>query len=71
MRLSRPKASVPVRIIASIHEQHFFRLKARQEFFCEAIFMGLASRQSEPDRQAIGIDHRMFHPARENRIIRC
>jgi hypothetical protein len=57
--------------MASVREQHFFRLQARQEFFCEAILLGLASRQGEPDRLAIGIDHRVFHPARENRIIRC
>jgi hypothetical protein len=53
------KASDPVRIIASVREQHCSRLQVRQEFFCEAIVMGLTSRQGEPDRQAIGIDHRM------------
>jgi hypothetical protein len=31
----------------------------RWEFSCEPVVMGLTSRQGEPDRQAIGTDHRM------------
>jgi hypothetical protein len=45
---SAAKASDPVRIIASVREQHCSRLQATQEFFCGAIVMGLTSRMIGP-----------------------
>jgi hypothetical protein len=39
--------------------QHCFRLQAREKFAGKPVVMRLTGCQREPDRQAIGIDHRM------------
>jgi hypothetical protein len=54
------ECSDQVCIIATVGQQHCFRLQARQEFPGKPVVMRLTSRQREPDRQAIGIDRRMY-----------
>ena len=42
------KASDPVRIIATVGQQHCFRLQSRQEFASKPVVMRLTGRQREP-----------------------
>jgi len=51
--------SDPIRIIASVGQQHCFRLKAREELASKPVVMSLTRRQCEPDWQTIGIDQCM------------
>jgi hypothetical protein len=53
------ECSNPIRIISSVGQQHCFRLQAREKFAGKPVVMRLTGCQREPDRQAIGIDHRM------------
>ena len=59
MHPSRRQGSDPVRIIATIGQQHRSRLQSRQEFASKSVVVRLTGRQREPHRQAIGIDQRM------------
>jgi len=53
------ECSDPIRIIATVGQQHCFQLQAREEFAGKPVVMRFTGRQREPDRQAIGIDQRM------------
>ncbi len=49
----------PIGVIAAISQQHRPRFQTGQEFGDKSVVVRFARREGEPDRQAIGVDHRM------------
>ena len=50
------ECSDPIRIIATVRQQHCFRFGARREFAGKPAVRRLTGRQRVPDPQAVGVD---------------
>src|SRR5262249_5220049 len=54
------EGSDPVRIIATVGEQHCARFQAGKEFAYESVVVRLARCECDPHRQAISVDYHMY-----------
>lgn len=63
----------PVRVVAAIREQHRLRRQSAEEHRTQPVIMRLTRRESEMDRQAVGVHHRVHlagqpHPSRATHV---